>query len=133
MTGQLTRPTVLIVEDDEGYRTLLARFLAPDCNVLTAGTGAEALRVIAAERPALVLTDILMPGMDGVALLAKLRADPATRSIPVIVLLATAFPDDLRTAKRLRADAMIAKEQTTRSLVRTTVDALLGSAQRGAP
>ena len=63
--------------------------------VVTARNGLEALEKVAQERPALIITDILMPKMDGYALVHNLRKDPLTRHIPVIFVSATYItPDD---------------------------------------
>ena len=81
-------PTILIVEDEKNTREGLRKFLeSQDYDVLTAENGEEALRKIERERPDLVLTDIRMPGMDGVALLEKIKV----KFPEISVILLTAY------------------------------------------
>ena len=84
------RPEVLVVDDNADLRTYLARLLEPDYVVRTAVDGADALAQISERPPDLVLTDVMMPRVDGFELLATLRQDPRTRRVPVIMLSARA-------------------------------------------
>lgn len=86
--------TILIVDDDPTNLSLLTHLLRSEYLVRAANSGESALRAAASEpRPDLVLLDVMMPGMDGFAVLGRLRASPATADIPVIFL--TAMADDL--------------------------------------
>jgi signal transduction histidine kinase/AmiR/NasT family two-component response regulator len=85
-----TAITVLVVDDNADMRTYLTRLLAPVWQVRTSANGEEALASIAEQRPDVVLTDVMMPRIDGFELLRRLRADEATRQIPVIMLTARA-------------------------------------------
>ena len=79
--------TVLVVDDDAGVRGFLSRFLAAEgFRALLAADGKEGLRLAQAERPDLILLDVIMPRMDGWAVLTALKADPALADIPVILL-----------------------------------------------
>lgn len=91
-----TQGYLLVVEDVPDILTLLnATLKFKGYNVITARNGLEALEQIEKERPALIITDILMPKMDGFSLVHRLRLDPATRNIPVIFLSATYIaPED---------------------------------------
>ena len=81
---------ILIVEDVPNVLELLEVTLRfKGYAVLTARNGEEALEVIARQRPVLIITDILMPKLDGYAFVQKLRLNPETRSIPVVFLSAT--------------------------------------------
>jgi CheY-like chemotaxis protein len=81
---------LLIVEDIPNVLDLLEVTLRfKGYPVVTARNGEEALELIAKERPSLIVTDILMPKMDGFAMVQKLRTDPTTRRIPIIFLSAT--------------------------------------------
>lgn len=82
--------TILVVDDNADMRSYLTRLLAPIWRVRTCTNGEEALASAAEHRPDVVLTDVMMPRMDGFELLRRLRADPATRDIPVIMLTARA-------------------------------------------
>ncbi|WP_091377251.1 ATP-binding protein [Geodermatophilus sp. DSM 45219] len=82
--------SVLLVDDNADMRAYLTRLLSPVWTVRTAGNGQEALECAAAHRPDVVLTDVMMPGLDGFELLRALRADPALRDVPVVMLTARA-------------------------------------------
>ena len=82
--------TVLVVDDNADMRAYLVRLLSPSWTVRTAADGEAALHDVARSRPDLVLTDVMMPGLDGFGLLRALRADPATRAVPVVMLTARA-------------------------------------------
>ena len=88
---------ILIVEDDEGSR-MLERDVLTFCGyrVLEAQTAEAGLRLAREERPALILMDIRLPGMDGVLALRALRGDPVTERIPVIAVTASAMNQDRR-------------------------------------
>jgi CheY-like chemotaxis protein len=78
---------VLVVDDEPDIRSLLAtRIRRLGWTVHTAGTGEEALAATAAAAPALVVLDVLLPGIDGWETLRRLRADPALAGVPVLVV-----------------------------------------------
>ena len=81
---------ILVVDDNADMREYLARMLAPHWTVETAVDGEAALASIRARRPDVVLTDVMMPNLDGFGLVARLRANEATADLPVIVLSARA-------------------------------------------
>jgi signal transduction histidine kinase/CheY-like chemotaxis protein len=83
-------PSVLVVDDNADMRGYVTRLLASTCTVRAVANGAEALESIAAEVPDVVVTDVMMPRVDGFELLRRLRADPATRTVQVIMLTARA-------------------------------------------
>ena len=79
--------SILIVDDESSIRFLLKRVLeSAGYEVIEAHDGAMALARIAAARPELVVTDLMMPVMGGAELIARLRADPETASIPIVVI-----------------------------------------------
>jgi two-component system chemotaxis sensor kinase CheA len=83
----VTVRTVLIVEDEWAIADWLQVLLSEHAyNVLVAGNGREALDVLHREIPDLVLTDFMMPFVDGAGLIAAMNADPKTRDIPVVVM-----------------------------------------------
>jgi two-component system phosphate regulon response regulator PhoB len=79
---------ILIVDDQEPVRQLagaiIAQYLGAQFD--QAADGEEALRRVAERRPALVLTDLMMPGVDGAELARRLKADPSTRDLPIIAM-----------------------------------------------
>lgn len=86
---QKERAKILIIEDFENVRNSYADLLTPEgYDVLEAGQGEEALKIIKDGRPDLILLDLLLPEVDGFGVLGKLRADRQMRKIPVLVLSA---------------------------------------------
>src|SRR2546426_7605208 len=86
---------ILIVEDNEKNRKLVRDVLQHrGYRTLEAETGEDGVRLAREHRPALVLMDIQLPGIDGIAALGQLRADPATRAIPVLAVTASAMTHD---------------------------------------
>jgi CheY-like chemotaxis protein len=92
---------------------------------VTAPNGEEAIARIAEQRPALVITDILMPRMDGFALMHKLRTDPRTNQIPVVFLSATyVTPEDKAFALSLGAARFLEKPVDTEEFLLTVAEIL---------
>jgi CheY-like chemotaxis protein len=90
-------PYVLIVDDDPDAQEILVDIAeALGFDTQCAGDGQEALELILAESPLLVMLDLMMPKLDGFGVLARLRANPATREIPVIVVTAYGQVDLLK-------------------------------------
>jgi len=86
---------ILLVEDNEMNRDMLSRRLQRrGYAVLTAVDGESGLALIRSEAPALILMDMSLPGIDGWEATRQLKADPATRAIPVIALTAHAMAGD---------------------------------------
>ena len=82
---------ILIVDDDERNRKLVRDVLeAAGLATIEAQNGAEALDLVRVRRPAVVLLDVRLPDLDGTEVVRRLRADPATRPIPVIAVTALA-------------------------------------------
>ena len=95
--------------------------------MVTARNGAEAIDVINRERPALVITDILMPKMDGYALVQRIRTDPKLRHIPVVFLSATYItPEDKAFALSLGAVRFLEKPVDTEEFLLTIAEILTG-------
>jgi two-component system cell cycle response regulator DivK len=86
---------ILIVEDNDKNLKLVRDVLRHQgYQTIEAGTGEDGVRLAKERRPALVLMDIQLPGIDGIAALGQLRADPATRAIPVLAVTASAMTHD---------------------------------------
>jgi CheY-like chemotaxis protein len=91
----MTAARILLVEDNELGRDMLSRRLGrAGFEVLTAADGAQALVLMRAEQPALVLMDMSLPVMDGWTACRSARAEDSTRHIPIIALTAHAMADD---------------------------------------
>jgi signal transduction histidine kinase/CheY-like chemotaxis protein len=79
--------TVLVIDDDETVRDLMQRFLTKEgYRVVTAGRGEDGLRLTKELHPDAITLDVIMPGMDGWAVLSALKSDPETADVPVIIL-----------------------------------------------
>lgn len=117
---------ILIVEDVPNVLELLEVTLRfKGYAVITARNGEEALEAVAKQRPALIVTDILMPKMDGYAFVQKLRLNHATRSIPVVFLSATyVTPEDKQFALSLGAARFMEKPIDTEDFLLTVAEIL---------
>ncbi len=117
---------ILVVEDVPNILELLAVTLRfKGYPVLTALNGEEAMKRISEQRPALVITDILMPKMDGFALMHRLRTDPKTNQIPVVFLSATyVTPEDKTFALSLGAARFLEKPVDTEEFLLTVAEIL---------
>jgi CheY-like chemotaxis protein len=115
---------ILVVEDVPNVLELLEVTLRfKGYTVVTARNGLEGLETAQRENPALIITDILMPKLDGFAFVQKLRTDPATRLIPVIFLSATyVTPEDRAFALSLGAARFIEKPIDTEEFLLTVAE-----------
>lgn len=104
------RPVVLLVDDTPENLSVLGELLQPFYRVRVANSGTRALNVVASEpRPDLILLDVMMQDMDGYEVIQRLRADPATRDIPVIFVTALDATEDERKGLELGAADYITK------------------------
>jgi len=103
------RPRVLVVDDAPEYLMLLGELLAPTYAVQVASSGTHALRVALAEPPDLVLLDVMMPDMDGYAVLEAMRAQPRLADVPVIFVTGLEGPEDQRRGFALGAADYVVK------------------------
>ena len=102
--------TVLVVDDDPVIvRLLEVNFEMEGFAVRTAADGLEGLESAKAQHPDVIVSDVMMPRMDGLQLVNELKADPATASIPVILLSAKAQADDVRAGIEAGADDYVTK------------------------
>jgi two-component system cell cycle response regulator DivK len=105
-----TSNTVLLVEDNEDNRIIYATALRfAGYEVLEAVSGTEGLGKTREEKPGLVLMDISIPEIDGWEATAILKADPATRHIPIIAVTAHALPEDERRSTAVGCDGYLPK------------------------
>jgi two-component system, cell cycle response regulator DivK len=121
---------ILIVEDNEKNLKLVRDVLRhTGYQTIEAGTGEEGIRLAKERGPALILMDIQLPGMDGITALGQLRADPATRAIPVIAVTASAMTQDRKKIMAAGFDGY----QTKPIRVREFVDVVRETLDRHAP
>ena len=89
------RRTILLVDDDESLRRMIRLALAlAGFDTREAGSGLEALEMIDRWRPDLIVLDLVLPGVDGLSVLAELASHPGTRSLPVVIITGSALPLD---------------------------------------
>lgn len=120
--------TVLMVEDNEDNRIIYATMLRHVGYVVHEATdGAQGLAMAQSLQPDIVLMDISVPVIDGWEATRRLKADPATRDIPVVALTAHALPADRAKAEEVGCDAYLAKPCPPQD-VANTVSRLLGAA-----
>lgn len=86
---------ILVADDDPDVRDFLQLALAPHFSLILARDGAEAYRLFEAERPRLVLSDLNMPGMNGLELAKRIRAHAERPNTPIIILTGTTRESDL--------------------------------------
>jgi len=121
---------ILIVEDNEKNLKLVRDVLRfKGYTTIEATTAVEGLRLAREQLPALVLMDILLPDFDGITALARLRADQATRAIPVIALSASAMPDDQEKIISSGFDAYLTKPIQIKGFIEL-IERFIGKAEK---
>ena len=113
-----TRPYIIVVVDDEpDFCTVVGELLKSQNLVVHAANSAlEGLSLIELVRPDLVLTDVMMPQVDGLELIRRLRADPVLGCVPTIVVSALVKQEEKEAALRAGADAFIPKPFSVQQL-----------------
>ncbi len=104
------RKKVLVVDDEPGVRQLVSKILSREYTVVEAKDGEEAINAVKNQSPRIVIMDMMMPKMDGLTACYAIKKDPATRSIPVIML--TAIDQELN--KKLSTTVMGANKYMTK-------------------
>jgi signal transduction histidine kinase len=110
-------PLVLVVDDNADMREHLQSILVPYFNVITASDGERALKKIIEQMPALVLSDVMMPVMDGIELVKEVKANRATAHIPVILLTARAGEESKIVGWETGADDYLTKPFSSKELI----------------
>lgn len=108
-TGEISKHTILIVEDEEDLQIFLKSFLSDYYNIVLAKNGFEGLDKIKLQEPDLVISDVMMPKMDGFALCEKVKSNPETCHIPVLLLTALDDNENLIKGLEFGADDYISK------------------------
>ena len=121
----MNKPLIVVVEDEQAIQDVVAYNLRREgYEVLLAGDGDEGLALIQSKRPALVILDLMLPGIDGLSICQQLRADAKTRSIPLMILSAKEEESDIVIGLSLGADDYLAKPFSPREML-ARVKALL--------
>ena len=102
---------IVIIEDDPGIRTVLRLALkgAGFTDVIAEERGDNGLKIVLRERPALVILDLMLPGMDGLAVCREIRRTPAVAAIPIVMLSAKSTEEDIVRGLELGADDYVTK------------------------
>src|SRR5678815_3062538 len=109
--------TILVVEDDPNILNLVRLYLEKEgYSVVTAETGLDALSKVQEEHPQLVILDLMLPELDGLELCKRIRANPETSLLPVIMLTAKAEEADMVIGLELGADDYITKPFSPKAL-----------------
>jgi signal transduction histidine kinase/response regulator RpfG family c-di-GMP phosphodiesterase len=108
---------IVLADDNADMRDYVVRLLGEGWRVEAVADGRQALDAVRRERPDLVISDVMMPGLDGFGLLAAVRADPDTRSVPVILLSARAGEESRVDGLRAGADDYLVKPFAARELL----------------
>lgn len=110
-------PLVVVVDDNADMREHLQSVLMPHFRIITASNGREALRMIREQPPALILSDIMMPVLDGIGLLQEVKANKATAHIPVILLTARVGEESKMVGWETGADDYLTKPFSSKELI----------------
>lgn len=125
---------ILLVEDDKSLREIYGvRLLAEGYDIVSAGDGEEALAMAIKERPALIVSDVMMPKISGFDMLDILRSTTETRDVKVIMMTALSSEDQRQRGEALGADRYLVKSQVGIEDVVRTVHEVLGDAPASAP
>ncbi len=124
--GGGVKPTILVIEDNPLAADLIGYQLGrEEYDIRVALNGVEGLNMARANPPDLILLDLMLPGLDGFEVLNRLRADPRTADVPVVIVSAKSQPTDKQMAARVGADAYLTKtyrraelQQVVRSMLR---------------
>ena len=108
---------IVLADDNADMRTYVKSLLGKRWSIAVASDGVEALTLVRAQRPDLLITDVMMPGLDGFGLLRELRADERTRHIPIMMVSARAGDESRLEGFQAGADDYLVKPFTARELV----------------
>ncbi|MFI6512220.1 SpoIIE family protein phosphatase [Streptosporangium sp. NPDC050855] len=108
---------ILVADDNEDLRRYLVRLLSPHWEVTAVADGAAALRAARERLPDMIVADVMMPGMDGLEMVRRLRADAVTRSVPIMLLSARAGQEESLTGLIAGADEYLVKPFSARELL----------------
>lgn len=122
-------PMILVADDNEDIRTYIRGLFGRGFTVLTAADGEEALRKAVREQPDLIISDVMMPGMDGMELCRQLKGELATSHIPVILLTAKSLDEQRTEGYESGADAYIIKPFSEKVLLSRVNNLLRSRAQ----
>jgi two-component system alkaline phosphatase synthesis response regulator PhoP len=114
----MAKKKILVVDDEEDILELVRYNLAREgYKILCASSGEDGLKAAKSEKPNLIVLDLMLPGIDGLDVTRRLKGDPATRKIPIVMLTAKGEESDIVTGLELGAEDYITKPFSPRVLV----------------
>jgi two-component system chemotaxis response regulator CheY len=121
-------PNILVVEDSPTMRQLISFAIKriPDCRVVEATDGVDALKKLSSDKIDLILADINMPVMDGLKLVSLVRGNPAFKDIPIIMVTTEGAEEDRKRAIAIGANAYLPKPIQTQELLKLVTSYLSG-------
>jgi CheY-like chemotaxis protein len=112
-----TKKKALIVDDEPNVRRLLHTILSKTFEVIEAEDGRQAIEMTNTQKPDVVLMDMMMPKMDGLTACHMIKNDPATKSIPVIMVTAIGFELNIKLSQQMGASGYITKPFSSEELL----------------
>ena len=123
--ADLKNKKILITEDDPSFMRFLAYLLGKEgYEVISASNGLEGLVKAQEEKPDILILDVMLPGMDGFEVCSRLRSEPQTARLPILMLSAKGQDADRATGLKVGADVYLNKP-VERSLLLSTIESLL--------
>jgi DNA-binding response OmpR family regulator len=113
----MDKKRILIADDETGIRLTLGMALVKDYVVLEATNGEEAVEIAKVQKPDLILMDLIMPKMDGYTACSQIKADQATKGIPVVILTAVGHEFNKKFAMEMGAEGYITKPFNIQELI----------------
>lgn len=119
--------TVLIIEDEEALARLYQKSVTdPNVRFIIARDGLEGLAIAKKEKPALIVTDIMMPRMNGIQVLETVKSDPVLKNTPVVMLSNLNSEDDVKKAREKGAADFWSKRDNAPSMIVAKILKMLG-------
>jgi CheY-like chemotaxis protein len=112
-----TKKKVLIVDDEPNVRLLSRRILSKKFEVVEGEDGTQAVEIANAQKPDVILMDMMMPKMDGLTACHMIKKDPATKSIPVIMVTAVGFELNIKLSQQMGANGYVTKPFAPKDLL----------------
>jgi CheY-like chemotaxis protein len=124
MEQATTKKKVLIVDDEPNVRRLSHKILSNKFDIVEAEDGIQAIDVATAQKPDVILMDMMMPKMDGLTACHVIRNDPVTKSIPVIMVTAIGFELNIKLSEQMGAAGYVTKPFSPQDLLDTIAQVL---------
>ena len=112
-----TKKKVLIVDDEPNVRRLSYKILSKKFDVIEAEDGKQAIEIANTQKPDVILMDMMMPKMDGLTACHAIKKDPATKSIPVIMVTAIGFELNIKLSQQMGATGYVTKPFSPQDLL----------------